>query len=102
MCCLRLNSIPRIITALIIRQSAVAAMLRGLLIGRRGGEEGVTAAAAGADVVVQSKAIALVEGPGAGEETRQDARRWRWRRWRRWKKATGGCGEGVVGVAIMM
>eukprot|EP00956_Cyclotella_meneghiniana_P004662 scaffold5752_cov54-Cyclotella_meneghiniana.AAC.4 len=47
-------------------------MLLGLLIGRRGGEEGVTAAA-GADVVVQSKAIALVEGPGAAEETRREA-----------------------------
>ena len=47
---------------------------------RRGGGH---SSSGGADVVVQSEAIALVEGPGAGEETRRKAAR-RWRRWRRW------------------
>eukprot|EP00956_Cyclotella_meneghiniana_P024136 scaffold48138_cov76-Cyclotella_meneghiniana.AAC.5 len=37
---------------------------------RRGGGH---SSSGGADVVVQSEAIALVEGPGAGEETRRKA-----------------------------
>ena len=51
------------------------AVLRCLLIGRRGGEEGGGghSSSSGANVVVQSNAIAVEEfnGPGDGEETRR-------------------------------